>query len=152
YTTAQNTDAAVVGLIDRHDHPGMVHYVDATTANTTLISGAAIGATGPSSAEGSPSEAGAGAGDNLWHWRTGVGNGNGGAGDVLAAGATDPENAPALKTTLTALAAGKYDIFGYFWANQANDWCIQMGLDPSAMQLFRDNGAQQAEAGQFDEP
>ena len=91
YTSAQNTDAAVVGIIDQHDtQSSLVHYVDATTLNTTRDTGAAIGASGPSSAEGSPAEV-AGAGDNLWHWRTGVGNGNGGVGDVLAAGATDPE-------------------------------------------------------------
>jgi hypothetical protein len=153
YSSAQNTDTAVVGIIDQHDtQSSLVHYVDATNLNTTRSTGAAIGATGPSNAEGGPTEVGAGAGDNNWHWRTGVGNGNGGAGDVLAVGATDAEStAPALKTTLTGLADGSYDIFGYFWANQTNDWRIQFGLDAANMQLYRDNGAQQAELAQFDD-
>src|SRR5262249_18597007 len=109
---------------DRKDqHVGLVHYVDATSGNTTLDTGAPISG-----------------------WTTDATTGNGGS--VLAATAAQP----ALKTTLTGLTDGKYDIFAYFWANQTNDWRIQAGFTSTSMQLYRDNGAQQAEASQFDEP
>lgn len=145
YTTAHDTDAAVVGILDRkHEQLGAIHYVDASTSNTTRVSGTGSWASGPSSAE-----AGATATDNLWHWRTGTGNN----GDVLASGATNTtttENAPTLKTTLGGLADGVYDVFAYFWANPGQDWRLQAGFAANDLSLFRDNGAQQAEGGQFD--
>jgi hypothetical protein len=145
YTTAQNTDAAVVGIINRNaERVGPLHYVDATTTNTARASGAGDWSSGPSSAE-----AGTSATDNLWHWRTGTGNGD----DVLASGATNTssiENAPMLKTTLTGLADGLYDVFAFFWANPGQDWRLQAGLAANDLSLFRDNGAQQADAAQFD--
>jgi hypothetical protein len=141
YTTAQNIDAAVVGIVDRSgEQSGLVHYVDATSANTTRSNDAAIGATGPSTAEG--------AADGNWHVRTGLGNGAGN--DILASGATGAEDAPALATTLTGFADGTYDIFAYFWADQSNDWRIRVGLDPNSLMLVRDNGAQQATISEFD--
>jgi hypothetical protein len=141
YTTAQNIDAAVVGIIDRPaEQVGLVRYVDATAANTTRSTGAALGATGPSSAEG--------AADANWHVRTGLGNGAGN--DVLASGGSGNENAPALRTTLTGLADGPYDLFAYFWADPSSDWRIQVGMDANNLMLVRDNGAQQAELAQFD--
>lgn len=139
YTSAQSTDAAVVGIIEQNDtETGLVHYVDATTSNTTRATGAALAATGPSSAEGVV--------DSNWHWRTGSGNGS----DVLASGGSGSENAPAIRTTLSGLADGSYDVFAYFWANPAQDWRIQAGFAADDLQLVRDNGAQQAEASQFD--
>jgi hypothetical protein len=144
YSSAQNIDAAVVGVIEQNDtQTGLVHYVDATSGNTTRADGSVVGATGPNM-----SDAGASATDNLWHWRTGTGNN----GDVLASNATNSttlENVPALKTTLTGLGDGMYDVFAYFWANPSQDWRIQAGFDPNDMMLFRDNGAQQAEETQF---
>jgi hypothetical protein len=125
YTTAQNTDEAIVGIIERNDERvGLVHYVDATvgsTSNTTL-------------ADGSP----------LTGWTLSTGAGNDGG--VLAATAS----VPALRTSLEGLADGRYDIFAFFWANQANDWRIQAGLAAGNLQLFRDNGSQQAEDIHFD--
>ncbi len=124
YTTAQNTDAAVVGLVEQNDtQAGLVHYVDANSGNTTLDNGAPISG-----------------------WTTDASTGNGGS--VLSA----TTGVTGLKTQLSGLTDGQYDVFTYFWANQTNDWRIQAGLDPSAMQLYRDNGAQQAEAAQFDGP
>jgi hypothetical protein len=133
YTSAQNVDAAVVGLVDQHvdEQVGLVHYVDATIGaggNTTLSTGAAVSG-----------------------WATSTTTGNGGS--VLQATA----NQTSLKTTLTGLSDGKYDIFGYFWADQTSDLRIQFGLDQTNvgptlthMQLYRRNGSQQAEAAQFD--
>jgi hypothetical protein len=126
YTSAQNIDAAVVGLVDKHvdEQVGLVHYVDATTGtggNTTLSTGGAV--TG---------------------WTTSTTTGNGGS--VLQA----TSNVTSLKTTLTDLADGKYDLFGFFWADTTNDLRVQFGLTASAMQLYRRNGTQQAEAAQFD--
>jgi len=145
YTTAHDANTAVVGIIDRaNEHVGPVNYVDATTTNTTRASGTGDWDSGPSA-----SEAGASATDNLWHWRTGTGNG----GDVLASGATNTsttENAPTLKTTLSGLADGVYDVFAFFWANPAQDWRLQAGFAANDLSLFRDNGAQQAEVVQFD--
>jgi hypothetical protein len=59
-------------------------------------------------------------------------------------------NVSSLKTTLTGLADGNYDLFGFFWADTVNDLRVQFGLETNHMQLYRRNGAQQAEAGQFD--
>jgi hypothetical protein len=133
YTTAQNVDAAVVGLVDRHvdEQVGLVHYVDAAVGaggNTTLANG-----------------------DPVSGWITSATTGNGGSVQQASS------NQTALKTTLTGLADGKYDIFGYFWADQVNDLRIQFqldqtntGLDATKMHLYRRNGTQQAEEGQFD--
>jgi hypothetical protein len=79
-------------------------------------------------------------------WTNNPSTGNGGS--VLAAAS----DLPALKTTLSGLADGKYDIFAYFWADSTADWRIQAGLDAGNLQLFRLRGAQQAEAAQFDSP
>jgi hypothetical protein len=139
YTSAQNTDTAVVGILEQNDtQTGLVHYVDASTGNTVRSDGSALAATGPSAAEGNA--------DSNWHWRTGTGNNS----DVLASGGSAAENAPALRTTLSGLSDGAYDIFAYFWANPAQDWRIQAGFAANDLQLYRDNGAQQAEASQFD--
>jgi hypothetical protein len=145
YTTAHNADTAVVGIIDRaNERLAPIHYVDASTGNTTRASGTGDWDSGPGA-----SEAGASATDNLWHWRTGTGNGD----DVLASGATNTtttENAPTLKTTLSGLADGVYDVFAFFWANPAQDWRLQAGFAANDLSLFRDNGAQQAELVHFD--
>ena len=126
YTTAQNIDAAVVGIVDKHvdEQVGLIHYVDATTdvgGNTTLSDGNPVSG-----------------------WTTSATTGNGGS--VLQA----TSNVTSLKTTLTGLADGNYDLFGFFWADTANDLRVQFGLDTSHMQLYRRNGSQQAEAAQFD--
>jgi hypothetical protein len=139
YIRAFDADTAVVGIIEQNDtETGLVHYVDATTSNTTRSNGSDLAATGPSSAEGSA--------DSNWHWRTGTGNGD----DVLASGGSGSENAPTIRTTLSGLDDGQYDIFAYFWANPSQDWRVQAGFDLNNLQLIRDNGAQQAEASQFD--
>jgi hypothetical protein len=125
YTTAQNTDAAVVGRIERDDqHTGFVHYVDA-------VSGAGGNTT---RSDGSPVD--------TW---TNQAAGNGG--NLLASATV---NAPTLKTSVSGLADGAYDLFAFFWADQTNDWRILAGSSAGNLQLVRDKFAQQAEASQFD--
>jgi hypothetical protein len=142
YSSAQNIDAAVVGIVEQNDTTtGLIHYVDATTGNTGVATGAGGFDPGPSASEGSN--------DNLWHWRTDTGNG----GNVLASNATNTttlENSPVLQTTLSGLGDGTYDVFAYFWANPSQDWRIQAGLSADNLMLYRDNGAQIAEESQFD--
>jgi hypothetical protein len=141
YTSAQNIDAAVVGIVNNnHERSGLAHYVDAVAGaggNTTLSNGAVYNPT---------TGVGEGAADGNWHQRTGTGNG----GSVLASGGSGSENSPMLRTNVTGLADGAYDVFAYFWANPAQDWRLQFGMNASNMMLARVNGAQQAEAGQFD--
>jgi hypothetical protein len=140
YTTAHSINTTVVGIVDRdNEQLAPVNYIDANAANTIRSTGAAIGATGPSSS--------AGANDGLWHERTGVGN----AGSVLASRESGTENAPTLKTTIdgAALADGTYDIFAYFWSDNDEDWRIMAGLESTNLIDFRRYGAQHAEADQF---
>jgi hypothetical protein len=140
YTTAHNINASIVGIVDSdNEELGLVNYIDANTTNTTRSTGAAIGATGPSSS--------AGANDGLWHERTGVGNG----GSVFASRESGTENAPTLKTTIdgAALVDGTYDIFAYFWSDDDEDWRIMAGLESTNLIDFRRYGSQHAEADQF---
>ncbi|MBX3427838.1 MAG: BNR-4 repeat-containing protein [Pirellulales bacterium] len=138
YTTAHSINAAIVGIVDRDDEQlGLVTYVDATTANTTRLNGTPVGATGPNG--------NAGANDNLWHVRTGVGNG----GSVFASSESGFENAPMLKTTLSGLADGTYDMFAYFWSNASADWRLLAGLESDNLVDFRRYGSQHATADQF---
>jgi hypothetical protein len=138
YTSAQNYDMTVVGIRDGgNTQTSLVHYVDATASNTVRSTNAALGAsTGATETV-----------DQNWQFRTG-GNFNGGS--VLASGGAGAENSPAIKTTLTGMADGSYNIYAYFWANSAQDWRVQVGLDANNMMLVRDNGAQAAEAAEFD--
>jgi hypothetical protein len=115
----------------------LVNYVDATAANTTYASGAPLQTSTPSSS--------AGPADSLWHLRTGVGNG----GSVLASNESGAENAPQLKTTVSGLAAGTYDLFAYFWSDNDEDWRLLAGLDSANLIDFRRFGSQYDEAGQF---
>ena len=137
YSAAYDADTAVVGIVERPDeNVGLVRYVDATANNTTRSDGTAIGHT---------TGTGEGTVDQQWRLRTDIGNGG-----VFSAGGAGNENAPLLKMTLSDLNAGTYDVFAYFWANVTNNWQIQVGLDQNNMMQVRDNGAQQAELGQFD--
>ncbi len=138
-SSSQSYDTAVVGIIDRGDEDlGPVTYVDASLANTTLADGSPATFTGPAST--------AGAADGYWHQRTGVGNGS----DVFTADDSGAEDAPMLKTTISDLGAGIYDVFAFFWCDINQDWQIQAGLAADDMMLFRRRGSQQAEADQFD--
>ncbi len=140
YTTAHDINAAVVGIIDRDplEDRRPVTYLDADASNTNRLDGAAIGATGPTDAVG--------ASDNQWHERTGFGNG----GNVYASNDSGAENAPMLKTTISGLGSGVYDVFAYFWSDNDEDWRLIAGLEESNLIDYRKYGSQHADAGQFD--
>ncbi|TWU00271.1 hypothetical protein Pla108_12190 [Botrimarina colliarenosi] len=140
YNTAHDINAAVVGIIDRDEiGPSRpVTYVDATPINTTRTDGSPIASTAASNA--------AGAADNLWHERTGFGNG----GSVLASNESGAEDAAALKTTVTGLDAGVYEVFAYFWSDNDEDWRLLTGLESDNLMDFRKYGSQHADEDQFD--
>ncbi|MDZ7288795.1 MAG: BNR-4 repeat-containing protein [candidate division KSB1 bacterium] len=139
YTSAQNFNAAVVGILDRRlETAGKMTYVDATLANTTLSTGAQLVTTGP--------DANMGASDNQWHQRTGFGN----DGSVLTSAEIGGENAPTLKTRIIMPKAGTYELWVNFWANPTADWRIKAGLSTNGMQLFRQMACKQVEAGDHD--
>jgi hypothetical protein len=138
YTTAHNINASIVGIVERTgESQSLVNYVDATSANTMYANGAALQTSTPS--------ANAGPTDSLWHQRTGVGNG----GSVLTSSESAVENAPMLKTTISGLQDGTYDIFAYFWSDNDEDWRLMAGLENNNLVDFRRYGAQHAEADQF---
>ncbi|MEJ2627488.1 MAG: carbohydrate binding domain-containing protein, partial [bacterium] len=130
-------DAAVVGLIEDTDETiGLMTYVDATTFNTTLVSGEPFVFTGPSPNQGPA--------DDKWHIRSGFANGD----SVFASGETGGEDAPVLKTEMTIPEAGSYDVWVNFWANPEYDWRIKAGLTEDNMQLFRQMACKQVQAGE----
>jgi hypothetical protein len=138
YPWQRDYDLTVVGLVERSGESlGVVQYVDATTSNTTLSDGSPFAPTGPSSS--------AGVADGNWHQRISLGNG----GTVFTADESATENAPMLRTTISDMLPGEYDIFVFFWADVNQDWRIEAGLSPTEMSVFRMQGAQQAEANQF---
>ncbi|KAA0230906.1 T9SS C-terminal target domain-containing protein [candidate division KSB1 bacterium] len=139
YLSAQNFDAAVVGIIECNSETvERMHYVDATAANTFLTNGSPLITTGP--------DANMGAADDRWHERTGFGNGN----SVLTSAEVSGENAPVLKTQMIVSEAGTYDVWINFWANPTADWRIKAGLAADRMQLFRQMACKQVEADDHD--
>jgi MYXO-CTERM domain-containing protein len=138
YPSIHNNDAAIVGVIERPGASlGLTNYVDAGPTNTTLVNGAALTTTGPSSSPGSS--------DNQWHRRTGVGNGDG----VYSANESGGENAPTIRTTIQDLDEGTYDIFAYFWSDNDEDWRLLAGLSPTNLVDFRKIASQHAEMDEF---
>ncbi len=132
YFRAQEYDAAIVGLIEHSsDSIVLMNYVDASTENTFLADGSPLTTTGPSS--------GAGAADGNWHWRTTYGNGN----SVLTSAEIGHEDVPVIKTQVTDIEAGTYDIWANFWANPDDDWRIEAGLASDNMQIFRQMACKQ---------
>ncbi|MGD0339140.1 MAG: choice-of-anchor D domain-containing protein [Bacteroidota bacterium] len=138
YTAAQSYNAAIVGILDRPTETlSKMTYVDATTANTILATGAPLTTTGPDTS--------AGPADNQWHQRTGRGNG----GSVFTSSEVNRENAPMLKTQVTIPVTGVYDMWVNFWGNptKSTDWRIKAGLDTSHMQIFRQMACKEVENG-----
>ena len=136
YNSAQNFDAAIVGLINRQSEiVEPMAYTDATTANTTFSDGTPILTTGP---DGDP-----GAAEDQWHLRTGLGNGL----SLFTSAETGGEDAPSLRTVITVPEAGVYDIWANFWANPDEDWRIRAGLSEQNMQIFRQMACKQVEPG-----
>lgn len=137
-SSSQNFDAAVVGIIDRKQETlGAITYIDAEASNTSLAVGGPLNASGPSPNPGAT--------DGVWHQRTGFGNG----GSVLTADESGAESVSMLQTEISGLEAGTYDIFAFFWSEAGQDWRFEAGLDSDNLELYRNRGAQQAEADHF---
>jgi lysophospholipase L1-like esterase len=134
YNSAHSIDGVPVGLLERHaEARGTMSYVDANTSNTTLATGAPLVT---------------GAGTGQWHLNSGNGNG----GDVLASAETVAEDAPALKTTVTAPEPGTYDLWVNFWGNPLGnaDWRIVAGTATNQMQVFRQMACRTVQPGEHD--
>ena len=139
YNSAQNFDAAIVGIIERSlETVGLMHYVDATNVNTTFADGSPLVTTGPDPNQGPA--------DDLWHERTGYGNG----GSVLTSAEISGEDVPILKTSMTVQIPGDYDVWVNFWANPNEDWRVRAGLFPTDMQIFRQMASKQVEEEDHD--
>jgi hypothetical protein len=143
FPTQGHFDMVMVGLVEEQDMTlGLTSYIDASLSNTTNADGSAFSPTGPSGS--------AGAADGLWHEYTGYGNG----GSCYTAGDGGTENVPTIKTTITGLSDGTYDVFAYFWCDPNQDWGIRGGFTSSAsdMLCFNKQSSQFAEASQFSGP
>jgi hypothetical protein len=140
-TQYEQYDLVVVGMVEEVNKTvGLVNYTDASTSNTTNANGSAFSPTGPSGS--------AGTADSRWHEYTGYGNG----GSCYTAGDGGTENVPTIKTTVSGLAGGTYDVFAYFWCDPNLDWGIRAGFDPcdaNMMMCFFKQSSQHAEASQF---
>jgi hypothetical protein len=136
----EDYDLVLVGLVEEEDVIlSPVTYIDANEINTIEADDSLFTPTGPSDSPG--------AGDDQWHEYTRYGN----AGSVYTAGES-PEDAPMLKTTISGLAEGTYDVFAYFWCHPTQDWGVVGGFAPSDMLYFSKQSSQQAEASQFAGP
>jgi hypothetical protein len=132
YSSAQNYDAAIVGIIESSsDSIVLMSYVDADLSNTFLADGSPLTTTGPNSNPGPT--------DDQWHRRTTYGNG----GSVLTSAETDGEDAPHIKTQVTDIGEGTYDVWVNFWANPDADWRIEAGFSTDSMQIFRQMACKQ---------
>src|SRR5688572_26006154 len=120
-----------------------VTYVDADASNTMLATG--TGEWNSGNVEGSgPGGVG---GDSLWWVRTDQGY----DGEVLVASNSNArlENAPEIKTTVTGLENGLYNIFAFFDSSTGGDWPIRAGLtsNPGANQIYAQGGTPGAMLG-----
>jgi hypothetical protein len=139
YNAAQNFDAAIVGILQRSsEEVGLMHYVDATSTNTSFSDGSPLVTTGPDPNQGPA--------DDQWHERTSYGNG----GSVLTSAEIDGENAPVLKTMVIVQDSGTYDVWVNFWANPDADWRVRAGLSDTGMQIFRQMASKQVQEGDHD--
>ncbi len=138
YPGREQYDFVVVGIIEEENETlGLVTYIDADEINTKESDDSPFTPTGP---DGNP-----GAADNQWHEYTGYGN----AGSTYTAGDSGTEDAPAIKTTISGLADGTYDVFAYFWCDPDLDWGVRGGLTSSDLLCFSKQSSQHAEASQF---
>ena len=76
--------------------------------------------------------------------------GNGGT--LFTANESTPyaEDCPVLRTTVSGVTAGTYDVFAYFWSRPAEDWRLAAGFSAAQTIVFRRYSSQQAEPVQFD--
>ncbi|MDQ3439484.1 MAG: BNR repeat-containing protein [Planctomycetota bacterium] len=132
YTTYTNYSTSVVGLIDTPaPQPTVATYVDASPTNTFTLTG--LGPTPESPSQGAT--------DNRWHRRTGFGNG----GSLLTADeAATTEDAAILRTSVSGLAAGEYDVWAYFWTDIDERWQLQAGFSEDSIDILDERLAQLA--------
>ncbi|MEJ2647047.1 MAG: BNR-4 repeat-containing protein [Sedimentisphaerales bacterium] len=137
YPGQENFDMMLVGMIEQNDeHLGLITFVDANSLNTTCVNGSRFAPTGPDVFPGPK--------DDNWHQYSAYGN----EGSFYTAGESS-ENAPVLKTTITPLEDGIYDMFAYFWCDPSEDWGLRAGFTPDDLLCFSKQSSQQAEASQF---
>ncbi len=140
--TPEHPDAAVTALRE----VGIRAQYAYGSANTSLADGSPLVPTGPAEGTGDAS-------DGQWHLSTNLG-GNGGGAFCSNFGGSElspVENAPVLKTTITGLAAGSYDVFAYFLSPPvAADWRLAAGFATDDLLNFRRASSQQAEVSQFE--
>jgi hypothetical protein len=128
-------DMVMVGLVEEQDATlGLVSYIDASPSNTTNSDGSAFSPTTTSGYQ-----------DNKWYEYTGYGN----EGSCYMAGDNGIEDVNTIKTTITGLSDGTYDVFAYFWCDPDADWGIRGGFESSDMLCFNKQSSQFADASQF---
>jgi hypothetical protein len=146
YFNADNNgwDSTLVAWLDRSDEASepLLSYTDADLSNTTLANGSAL--TTHTTGTGS------GADDNEWHFRTDPSFGNDGT--LFTANESVPyaENCPVIKTTISGVDPGTYDVFVCFWSPRGNDYDVMAGLSEGSLAFLERIGAQHAPASGFD--
>jgi hypothetical protein len=121
-----------------------INYVDANYNVNTFLA--------PSAGGGAVATNGVDAVDGIWRYRTGFGLGvaditlpsgviaTGGSGTVYeSAGNTGADDVPRVVTSVGSLALNTYDVYLYFWSDQAGSpWRIRAGLtdDASPLSLY----------------
>lgn len=137
-------DTAMVAWLDRPSQSSdpFLSYTDADLSNTTLADGTPLttNTTGSS----------AGTDDNEWHFRTNPSLGNDGT--LFTANETTPyaEDCPVLKTTVSGVGPGSYDVFVCFWSPRGNDHDVMAGLSETSLSYFERQSSQHAPAAEFD--
>ncbi len=101
-----------------------VTYIDATTSNVTRVDASSFAPVATSNLYT----------DNNWSLRTGLASGS----SILEGGGG--EAAPALKQTVTGVAAGTYDVYVFFWAANSVHWQIDAGLTSTSTTNFYGTG------------
>lgn len=131
YPNFTTYDTSVVGLVEARtaaDAAPKLRYIDATATNTTRADGTPLVTT---------SGTGQGPADGQWQTRLGFGNG----GTVYTADEVSAEDAPALRTTVTGLAAGTYDVWAFFWSDKDEAWQVQAGLSTASLSFIEKQAA-----------
>lgn len=151
YSAEEAYNFVLVGMVEEENKTlGLVNYTDASKSNTTNADGSQFSPTGPDSNLG---------GGGKWHEYTGYGNG----GSCYIAGAAGTETVPMIKTTVSGLADGTYDVFAYYWCVptpesgtsggfDSSDWGIRASFDPNNLLCFFRQSSQYADASQFSKP
>ena len=137
-------DCAMVAWLDRGDESSdpFLSYTDADLSNTSRADGSALTSftTGPD----------AGADDGQWHFRMNPSFGN--EGTLFTANESTPnsEDCPVLRTTVTNVTPGTYEVFVCFWSPRADDYDVMAGLSEDSLAYFERQSSQHASAFEFE--